>query len=451
MKKYMIFVFFTALGLGGCKKYLDQKPDQKLLLPNTITSLQALMDGESTMNLNNPGTGEVSADNYYLADATWSALTSAAQRNMYTWEADITVNEYPNHWSRLYDVVAAANVTLENIAKIQPLPNEVTDWNNVKGSALLYRAKSLLTAIGYWGNAYDPNTSGIDLGIPVRLSSDFAALSVRASVKEGYDQVLNDFKEAATLLPALPKHVMRPSQAAAFALLARTYLFMGVYDSAAVYADKCLAISSLLINYNTLSTTASNPVPLYNVEVLMHTLYPSPAILANSRARIDSNLYASYAASDLRKLVFFKSNGNGSYAFKGSYAQGNGMFNGVATDELYLTKAECLARGNKINEAMATINALLITRWKTGTFIPFSATNTADALQVILNERRKELIFRDIRWMDLKRLNKEVLFQQTVYRKLNGKEYTLLPNDKRYALPIPAAVIEMSGMPQNPR
>jgi len=451
MKSYCLCFLFISCTFLSCKKYLDAKPDKKLVLPSTIADVQALLDNESIMNLNNPGTGVISADNYYLTDAAWSSVSSVSQRNMYTWESDITLSDFPNHWSRLYDIVTIANVALESISKITPAPNEQNDWNNVKGSALVYRAKSFLTAAGLWSRAYDKNTAGTDLGIPLRLSSDYKAPTIRSSVQATYDQIINDLKEAAPILPPHPQHVMRPSQAAAFGLLARTYLIMGMYDSAGAYADKCLAISGNLLDYNTLNSNASSPVPKFNTEVIMHSRIPIPTILLNSKARIDSVLYQSYDNNDLRKSVFFKNNGNGSYAFKGSYDQSVALFNGIATDEMFLVKAECLARSGNIPDAMTALNNLLVMRWKTGTFIPLTAVDMNDALLTILSERRKELIFRDLRWTDLKRLNLEPAFQQTVQRKLNGQDYQLVPGDNRYALPIPETVISISGIQQNPR
>ncbi|HEY6083417.1 MAG TPA: RagB/SusD family nutrient uptake outer membrane protein, partial [Chitinophagaceae bacterium] len=68
----------------------------------------------------------------------------------------------------------------------------------------------------------------------------------------------------------------------------------------------------------------------------------------------------------------------------------------------------------------------------------------------ILVERRKELVFRTIRFTDIKRLNKEGA-DITQKRIIGGKTYILLPNDPRYALSIPENVIQAGGIPQNPQ
>jgi len=115
---------------------------------------------------------------------------------------------------------------------------------------------------------------------------------------------------------------------------------------------------------------------------------------------------------------------------------------------MYLTRAECHARANRITEAMNDLNTLLEMRWATGTFIPFAASAQGEALALILVERRKELLMRNLRWIDIKRLNKEGA-GIVLKRMVNNQEYTLEPNDDRYALPLPYRIIDITGMPQN--
>ena len=98
---------------------------------------------------------------------------------------------------------------------------------------------------------------------------------------------------------------------------------------------------------------------------------------------------------------------------------------------------------------MDDLNKLMIRRWTNGSFIPFTATTPKDALNKVLTERRKELVFRRLRWMDIKRLNKEGA-NIKLRRNINDRQYSLAPNNLRFALPIPEEVILISGMAQNP-
>jgi len=243
---------------------------------------------------------------------------------------------------------------------------------------------------------------------------------------------------------------MRPSKSAAFALLSRVYLAMQDFTKAGLYADSSLQLVDNLMDYNKLNPSAAAPVPAFNSEVLFHAS-GTVAGISPSFALIDSLLYRQYADNDLRKTIFFARNANGTATFKGSYFGSSMNFTGLATDEVYLTKSECLIRQSKIAEGLTVLDSLLVKRFKQGTFVPLQATTLTEAMQLVLMERRKELLMRDVRWMDLKRLNLEPQWQQTIKRVVGGKEITLPPNDKRYALQFPFTTLDLSGIPPNPR
>ncbi|RYF12213.1 MAG: RagB/SusD family nutrient uptake outer membrane protein, partial [Flavobacteriales bacterium] len=105
--------------------------------------------------------------------------------------------------------------------------------------------------------------------------------------------------------------------------------------------------------------------------------------------------------------------------------------------------------GDKDN-ALSALNSLLIKRFKTNTFIPYVAATANDALQMVLQERRKELVYRGLRWTDVRRLNK-LGANITMKREINGETYQLKPNELKFALAIPADIINMTGMVQNYR
>lgn len=446
---YIGLLLFSLLIAGSCTKFLDTKPNQALAVPSTLTDLQAILDSYFKINNTDPGAAETSADNYYLSDADWLGL-SEPDRRLLTWQNDFVFPNYQNDWSRIYTTVYLSNVALDNLAGIERTTSNQYDWDNVRGIGLLFRARAFFLAATIWGATYDPATASSLPGIPLRMSKDFNQSSKRGTLEQTYAQVVSDLKEAAQRLPSMPVHVMRPSKPAAYALLARVYLSMGNYDSAYSYADKCLQLKNTLLNYNSLNANAAFPFSQFNTEVIMENLIPVPVPLSMARAKIDSVLYNSYAVNDLRKTLFFKSNGNGSYAFKGSYEGGGNLFSGVATDEVYLMRAEAAAKTGNLAAAHADLNTLLQNRYKTGTFVPYANLTAPALLQLIRSERRKELLMRGLRWMDLKRLNREGA-GITLTRILNGQTYTLPPNDPRYAIAIPEEIIQLSGIEQNPR
>lgn len=348
-------------------------------------------------------------------------------------------------------MVLLSNVALETVHTVPETSYNIDDRNRAEGSAYFSRANAFYQVAQYYAVPYNQNSSSTDAGIPLRLTSDINEKSVRSSVKETYERIIADLMQAAALLPVTPTIVSRPSKPAAFAAIARTYLAMEDYKDAELYADSCLQLKNFLIDYNTLNAAAAQPFAMFNPEVIYaSTSMTAPMHYVNNGC-IDSVLFASYTTNDLRRTLFFQSNGAGTFGFKGSYDGSSNLFNGIATDEVYLIRAECRARAGNINGAISDLNTLLVKRFKAGTFIPVTATSADDALIKILTERRKELLFRCSRWFDLRRLNKDQRFAKVLMRKINGQIISLPPNDPRYTEYIPPDVIAISGMEQNNR
>lgn len=451
--KYLniLAILVGCILLVGCKKYLAKKPDQKLVVPQTLQDLQALLDDHSRINTNHPGAGEASAGDFYLLYNNWASRTEFVRR-MYVWEKEkLFAPGNNNDWVNAYVKVYIANTVLDNISSIKTNLVEVNALNNTKGSALFLRGICFTQLAWIFCLAYDHPTANADLGLPLRLSSDFNKPSRRDNLSQTYQQILSDLKQAALLLPASPLHVLRPSKPAAWGWLARVYLSMRNYDSALVYSDRYLQSLNSLVDFNSLSETSASPVPSYNVEVAWQNILTRP--VSSPMDKVDSLLYASYDSNDLRKTIYFFQTAPGQYSFKGSFDGSNGSsrwFNGITTGEMYLIRAECYARLQMVEHAMHDLNTLMLKRWRnTAPFIPYTAGDPQAALHLVLTERRKELYARGLRWADIKRLNKEGA-SIVLRRVLNGEVFELPPNDLRYALPIPEDVIAQTGMQQNP-
>ena len=450
-------LLLIGLATGGCRKaFLAQKPSTNLLVPNSLTVLQELLDNEQVMNVT-PALGEVSADNYYLLPATWEAL-DIKEYNAYIWAPDIYEGQgLVSDWDFPYQQVFYANTVLQGLTGIQPDSTDQAQWNTIKGWALFCRAYAFFNIAELFAQPYDSASAATDPGIPIRLTPDINAKTARANLQASYTQILSDLQEAETLLPtAIPaKNLNRPSRLAAQALFARIYLSVGDYKDAGLYADSVLQTYSYLQDYNDLPAGII-PVGDTMPEILYQSNFPEPGNgntlegLICSGCIIDSTLLASYDSNDLRPSVYYFQESSDLFTLKGSYSGTVFPFSGLATDELYLIRAECSARAGDTTGALNDLYSLLRSRWVTGTFTPYPIQSAAEALDTILVERRKELAFRGIRWSDLRRLNKEG-WNITLSRNINSQIFTLPPNSELYTLPIPPDVMEFSGIQNNPR
>jgi hypothetical protein len=456
-QKILVACCFTScVSWVSCTKqneWLDSKANKRDIIPTKLADFQAVLDHDEVY-LNNayPFLGQLSCDDYYSTYANWQAA-AVLQRNAYTWDPDTFGGGVSGDWNNPYNQVAYANICLEGLETIQRDDENKSVWDNVKGSALFYRSQAYYHLLQQFAKPYDAATASSDPGVVLRNTANVNQLFPRSSNEACYRQMITDLEEAETLLAATPAFGTRPSKLATAALLSRIYLSMREYPKAGLYADKLLQQYSTLVDYNTLNGAASFPFPTYqagNKEIFFYAT-ASSSTLQNLNGIIDSTLYKSYAANDLRRTLLFKTT-NGVVTYRGSYAGQLTGFGGMAVNEFYLNRAEVHARQGNLTAAMTDLNALLVKRWKTGTFVPVTATTQADALAKILTERRKELLFTGIiRWVDLRRLNKEPAFAKTLTRNLNGVIYTLLPDDPRYVFPIPDNEIRLSGIAQNPR
>ncbi|MEJ8818553.1 RagB/SusD family nutrient uptake outer membrane protein [Lacibacter sp. H407] len=445
--KYII-IFAVSITLLSCKKYLDEKPSSDLAIPTSAKEVLALLDNSTALNGSWPSAIELGSDDYYITTAQWQ-VRPLAERNAYIWAEDVFNENERNAWSLTYTNVYIANVVLDALKKEGGLNGSQSDLNNAEGQALFYRAFAFYHLLQLFTKPYNAATAANDPGIPLRLDSDFNKPTTRAALQQSYDQVINDLKTAVQLLPVTQEWKTRPSKAAALTLLARIYLIMQKYQEASAITEQALQSHNSLLDFNTLNETLANPISLFNAEVIFHSVLGSVTTLITN-AKVDSVLYNAYNTNDKRKTVFFRRNTDGSYAFKGSYDGSVRLFNGFTSAELYLMKAELLARAGNTSDAMNALNQLLIKRWKSGTFTPLTAATAQEALTIILQERRKELVLRGVRWSDVRRLNQSSATAITIKRLINNQIIELLPGSNRYVYKIPDLVIQMTGIPQNP-
>ncbi|MEN5435969.1 MULTISPECIES: RagB/SusD family nutrient uptake outer membrane protein [Sphingobacterium] len=450
--KFTVLYILLVLFLGtSCSGFLDLKPEQKMAVPKTLEHCELLLNDYSAMNTGYPTLGEIAADDYYLNTSDWKSLSNFDEQQTYNWSLEfMTLN---THWQNPYKTVYLSNQILSILAQLDQNYDKVK-YGKILGAAHFFRAFAFHQAASVFTMPYQAETAETEMGIPLRLKPELDYKSTRSSLAETYTQIVSDYKQAIRYLPEVETLKGRPGKAAAYAGLARVYLDMQAYDKAYANADSCLRLRPELLNYKDLKASASLPITKFNVEVIFPatSIFSSP--LGQSFARIDPDLFKSYGEHDYRKGVYFKPNTSeaGTYAYKGSYDNSTTTpFIGLTTSEVYLIRAEAAVRTNKIGQALGDLNILLKNRINPTFFTEIAETDPNELLRIVLQERRKELVFRGRRWSDLRRLNLDDRFKKTLKRSIDGQNYTLEPNSLKYAHLIPDLVISESGIIQNKR
>ncbi len=450
MKKYLKYIAVTVLALtvANCDNYVDIQTEGKLT-PKETENYRYLLNNTRVYDITY-GLIDVASDDIDLQnEAQITALSSSdfyrPFLNLYKWSDTVYFEgEKDYNMESLYDALYYTNVIITEV--MNSTNGTQAEKQAIKGEAQVHRAFIYLTLVNIFGKAYDATTSATDPGVPVFTTPTVSQDIKRASVKEVYDLILSDLNEATTsgLKPVNTRNnVAFPSQASAYALLARTYLYMRNYSEALANAEKALALQNTLINLADYEFAAYPNKRLDSELILSKFNGYSSYSYAPSILGLSDELINTFDTNDLRYVLFTQPSTvfNSAYTKGRAYAKegltGESRNAGPTVPEMMLIKAECQARAGSGTAAMQTINALRVKRFRTGQYVALTATDNKDALLKVLAERRRELMgCGGFRWFDLKRLNKEPELAKTITHRFSGQTVTLAPNGDRYQLPF---------------
>jgi len=320
----------------------------------------------------------------------------------------------------------------------------------------VHRAYAYWCLVNIYSKQYDSTTASSDIGVPVLTTPDLFVDLTRASVTTVYDRIITDLNEALPALPNLPDYNTRPSKAAVYAILARTYLGMRDFAKARSNAEQVLSLQNGILDLRTYaSSTTGFPYRTADPEVIFSKI----AVGSYTGIQLDTALLSMLGTKDLRYTLFVKPGGNFSPTFNGygywryKYTrEGTVIFQGPRVPEMMLIKAECAARSGDAATAIDQLNAIRQKRFLAADYTALSASSAADALTLVVNERKREFFGTGLRWFDQKRLNRDAAFAVTITRRYKGVTYTLEPNSNRYIFPIGMKYILLnSELQQSPR
>lgn len=165
-----------------------------------------------------------------------TSSTSYYQESDWTW----TTNQFngDGRWSGNYSLISTANYILDNVDNVaQETAEDSAAVREIKGAAYFARAYGYSNLVTRYCKEYDAATAATELGLPLVTTVDVNAKPARASLQATYDLILNDLKEAETLMANVHDDITAPTLEAAVALKARVCLYCKQYDEAIAAAE----------------------------------------------------------------------------------------------------------------------------------------------------------------------------------------------------------------------
>jgi hypothetical protein len=485
MKKLLSYLSFYILLItgAGCKKFLEQSPDNRAVL-NSPEKVSQLL-GTAYPQANYMAFCESISDN--VADKGIGALdrTNIDPFNF----KDVANNQEDSpefYWNACYKAIAAANQALEACATAK----DPERYSAQKGEALVCRAYAHFMLVTFFSKAYDPNTAGSDAGIPYVLKPEKIVFEQyeRKTVQYVYEMIEKDLLEGMALIDDKQYSVPRYhfTKAAAYAFASRFYLFKRQYAKVVEYASKVFPNNNVvsvlrpwnseyrILTYNELWSRyakATEPANLLLVETQsvwarnyigvrygLDAEKSSEILLApNVTGGTRVFRYQLYTAGTNNYFIpkvneyFVRESINAEIGF--AYV----MVPLFTTEEVLFNRAEANVFLNNINDVVSDLNAYASTRIYNYNATAHNITaskirsfyrtsdNQQGSLQAVMDFKRAEFVQEGMRWFDLLRYKIPV-----VHPTSEGPTLTLKGDDPMRVFQIPD-VAKLAGIAQNPR
>lgn len=257
MKK-LLFISLLAVLFGACSKYIDEPDNSTLtteMLFNSSRDLDNLLYGAYGAIANNAtlaGNWRVFPE--LLADHVTVNVAEPTSEDPYTKVYDrlLSQAEYADNYQQAYMALQSANTAIyaiENnlISKAKDPEFNDSTRNRILGEAYFIRGLVHFELVRYYGHQYGYQSTEANSGIVLKTKPMLNVKGIadienikRATVEEVYQQVIRDFKDAESLMPAIPLRRGRATAKAASAYLARVYFQMNDLTNALIQINKVI-------------------------------------------------------------------------------------------------------------------------------------------------------------------------------------------------------------------
>ena len=484
--KYIIISILTLGFLSSCQKdKLSPEPQTQILdevsfstPEKTLAAVNGVYAGAKV--------GQIYGGRYFnYQDARGEEFineTANGVTQLSTWNFTVTptTNEVQNFWAAAYTAVNRANVVIAGADKA-PISDALKNQYKAECRfirALMYHALVTIYARPYWdGNGSKPGVV-IYTEPQTQLGENQKA---RSTVAEVYTQILDDLNFAEANLAAnngsTALNVTRAHKNTAIALKTRVYLYMGDYAKVIVEGTKLApqatapfsttsgVTHSLVANISTLfgaggqtpENILSFPFTANDLPGTQNSLnqYYSPSATSSTATNpctscagngdYSLNLGATGVVADTNKWSprdarrqFNQIINSATKTWLRKWTANTDYVPAIRYAEVLLSLAEALARQNGLDaKAIAILNAVR-KRSDDGVVKPvtFAPATQQELIDLILYERRIELLGEGFRSRDLLRLGMNI--------PAKGTAPSITPASPQYIWPIPQSELNVN-------
>lgn len=494
-------VIALSFGMVSC---LEKLPGDAILEDK---GMKTFSDAEQTL------TGIYSA---YMSGALYSGyltilpdiqadLVHAVQGNtntygpLWQWDVRPTNSEITAVYGSLYKVIARCNFYLDQVEDLRESltdDDDITYLDYYTGEVYCARANAYAELIKCFCEAYDPDRAHEQMGVALDSTYFGTKPQRRASLKESYAFVVRDLEKSEELLDEDNDWYTNPyvTKAAVHALRSRVALYMQDWNTAVDYSTKMIENKAFDLSTSSVYTTGTDVIQggarAYTYVDYMWTHDLATEIIwqigftttsyggALGQVFLNFNtdytyfypdympsewVIGLYSSSDARRTAYFRTlptgyQGNPNLTLLVKYFGNEDIFipynifhvcqpKPLRLAEQYLIRAEAYCRQNEFGKATADLRTLAKARGASA-----SSLSESNWLEVISNERAKELYMEGFRLNDLKRWNKGFKrVTQSSAQNGPGSTLDIKAGDYRFVWPIPQHEVEApgSGIRQN--
>ena len=491
-----IYTIFAAITLSlFATSCLDKYPENAIPADRAITNLEELDQAAIGMYSAFKSSALYSGYLTLLPDIQCDMVHAVngytnTYGNIWRWDILSTNSEISAVYASLYTVIARANYLLEYAPRVERTLTTDQEWSQYEqicGEAYFARAMAYSELIKLFCESYESAEQAAgELGVVIVTKYNTDEPMVRSSLAESYDRVIKDLELAAELMDIdednLAGNIYNATyfnEYTAYALRARVALYMRDYEAAIEYSSR--VINSNLYLLSSANTEISSGMSYFTymwqyddaTEIIWKVGF-TPTSYGGALGRIFFNYDYStmkpdyvpsawvlglYDDSDLRYGNYFYTYTTGyshgltwpllvkyfgNINFFNQYILHTSMPKPLRLAEQYLIRAEALAEGRG-NYALAGEDIATLRAARYITYGSSVAMTEANAMDIIEQERIKELYMEGFRLMDLKRWHKG--FERTPQTETleNGSSLKIEANDALFVWPIPQHELESPG------